>query len=1030
MTHPSFKIFDASAGSGKTYTLTREYLKIILASPKGFTRILAITFTNKAVNEMKQRILDNLFQFGQTRTIAQASPLFLDMMDYLRLNSEDLRERAETTLKNILHNYAFFDISTIDRFTHRLIRTFARDLRLPRNFDVVLDNDLLLDEAVARLINKAGESEKLTRILIAFALEKVANDKSWDVAYDLKKIGKLLFDETHKTHLKKLEKKELGDFSAFQKHLQQKIKVFGEKAVSLSTKTLQLIDDSGLSYLDFPRATLPDHFKKISASEFNTGKLYKNSLEKQLLEGNILKSGIEPPPPELTTGLLRYYLDIKKVLFERAFLINVYGNVIPLTLLNSLRQELRQIQEERDLLPISEFNTLISEEIKNQPAPFIYERLGEKYRHYFIDEFQDTSQMQWDNLIPLIDNALAGENGSLFLVGDAKQAIYRWRGGRAEQFLNLVNLNTNPFVTSPQTESLPKNYRSFEALVTFNNTFFKSAGKSLGNPTYRELYEKGSHQSPNAQKGGLASLAFLNKKGTADLDALYCNKVLEYILEIIAHGYSYGNVCILTRKKKHGILLADFLLEKNIPIVSSETLLVAHSPKVGFLIALLEYAVQPGTRELAYPILLFLADDSLEKHTFLTGHLAGLSKLLRSQYDFDLELFGRLAVYDGLEYAVRQFELAQSSDAYITALLDFALETSQKEGAGISSFLTHWEKNMEKLSLVAPTNFNAVQLMTVHKAKGLEFPIVIFPYANTYVYEEMDPKLWLPVEVDTFNGFTEVLINKKTEVSQYGKIPAQAFLEEQEKLELDAYNILYVALTRAARGLYIISEKEISAKGEHRTDKYSGLFIQYLIEKGMWQEHQKNYTFGELPPPDLAAKTSKEETIAFTYSYKDRGSFRMLARSGMLWDTEREMAMDQGNLIHYILGKIEIATDLDKVLSGLVQNGDIGENQLLVIRERVTKVIHHPKLKQYFSAGNKILNEQDIILPNGKVLRPDRIVLGRSWATILDYKTGIPNANHHKQVYAYAAALEDMGHYIKDKIIVYIKDKEVTLEYV
>lgn len=979
---------------------------------------------------MKNRILDNLFDFSRTTDLKKAAPLFLDVMGDLKLSQETLRNRSRLTLKDILHNYAFFDVSTIDKFTHRLIRTFARDLKLPQNFEVILDNDIVLSEAVDRLIDKAGNEKQLTQVLIEFALEKIDDNKSWDIVFDLNKIGTLLFNETHAYYIKNLENRTLDDFTALKKHIRSEIKSLEKKAVLLAYDALEIIKASGLEAHDFPRETLPNHFKKISESEFNLYKLYNNKLEDSLLEGKILKSGIELPSLEFVTNLLTVYLGIKEILYHRAFLRNVYANIVPLTLLNAIHWEVQNIQTERDQLSISEFNSIISKEIKNQPAPFIYERLGEKYRHYFIDEFQDTSEMQWNNLTPLIDNALASESGSLFLVGDAKQAIYRWRGGKAEQFLNLMNLTVNPFVISPTIETLPKNYRSFEEIVKFNNSFFKSTSPFLNNKMYNILFEKGNEQEFNTQNEGLVKITFLENGVDQNLDELYCHKVFEHIGELLEKEYRFEDICILTRKRKHGILLSDFLMRQNIPIVSSETLLLKKSPKVDFLINLLTYANQPGDLETSYQILYFLAGDMYGKHSFIVTHLENPTSLLQEEYDFNLDELNRLSVYDSLEYAIRQFRLVEKSDAYLVNLLDFALETEHKEECSISAFLSHWEKKKEKLSITPPTAYNAVQIMTIHKAKGLEFPIVIFPYANSYIYEEIDPKLWLSVKKNRYSGFSEVLISKKKEMGGYGKMAAEIFNEEQYKLELDAFNILYVALTRAIKGLYIISEKDFTSKGGHKTDRYSGLFIHFLREKGIWQENNSQYLFGTLPSPSPKSSSKHlEENIPYTYSFKDRTGFQILSKSGMLWDTEREAAILKGNLIHYILGKIETPEDLEVTFDHLIQNGDIEGNETNLLKAIIHKIIYHPKLLDYYSKGNIIKNEKDIISKDGIILRPDRVVLKDNKATIIDYKTGKKNTKHHEQLYMYADTLELMGYDVENKIIVYI-EKEVNPEFI
>jgi ATP-dependent exoDNAse (exonuclease V) beta subunit len=1014
----SFKIYNASAGSGKTYTLTKEYLKIILSSSRAYQRILAITFTNKAVNEMKERILGSLYDFGQN----PSSSMFQDLLEELDLDADTLQKTAILTLKEILHNYAFFDVSTIDKFTHRLIRTFAKDLKLPQNFEVVLDTDLLLDEAVSKLINKAGREQKLTEVLIAFALEKTDDDKSWDIAIDLNKIGKLLFNETNVPHLKKLADKEIADFLELQNGILKKIKYVEDAVRSIAKSTIELIHDSGLQTTDFPRETLPNHFKKIINGVFDATKLYNNKLEENLIAGKILKTGVTFSTAELTPQILSLYVEIKHKIYDRALLKNAYKNVVPLTVLNAIQQEIKRIELDRDQLPISEFNSIISNEIKNQPAPFIYERLGEKYRHYFIDEFQDTSEMQWNNLVPLIDNALSAENGSLFLVGDAKQAIYRWRGGKAEQFLNLVNLHANPFVVDPQIKVLPQNYRSHEEIVKFNNFFFTSTSPLLNNGIYRTLFEDGNQQRYNVKKGGLVQLTFLEPEEDQNLETVYCEEVLKTIKTVKEKKYVYRNICILVRGNKEGVLLADYLTQHQIPIISSESLLLKNNQKIKFLVHLLQLQNQPEDANLAYEVLAFLSTGMENRHLFISKHLKNPSAVLKSSFGYDFEKLKTTSVFDGFEHAIKQFDLAPRSDGYINHFMDVVLEVEQKEGIGAPVFLSHWEKKKDRLSIAAPEAVNAVQIMTVHKAKGLEFDIVIFPFANSNMYKEIEPKLWLPVNSHSFKGFEELLISKKQEVVHYSTVAEEIYNKEQHKLELDAFNVLYVALTRAVKALYVITKKDLTKAGDHRPDYYSGLFIHFLKEMNLWNETRHHYSFGSLITEQKDPFFNSCESVPYQYTFKNRPSFRILAKAGMLWDSHREDALSQGNLIHFIMGLIETKKDVEKAMELVIRSGDLPSDEIERLKTKINAIVEHPELELYYQEGLEVKNERDIITENGKILRPDRIVIQDSKVTIIDYKTGKRNPKYKEQLFSYADALEAMGYGIKNKIIIYINE--------
>lgn len=1031
MEDSSFKIYNASAGSGKTYTLSRAYLKIILSRPFSFKRVLALTFTNKAVNEMKGRILDSLFRFSKVTSVNKAPPLFLDIMGELELSVSQLQKLSTLRLKEILHNYAFFDISTIDKFTHRLIRTFARDLKIPQNFEVVLDTDLLLDEAVARILSKAGEDKQLTKVLLDFALEKIDDDRSWDIGYDLLKIGKLLFNENNISHLELLKDKKLPDFKALKEKILLNLKNAEQKAITIATNTLTYISETGLEMTDFPRETLPNHFKKIRDGHFSPAVLYNNKLKENLIAGKILKTTITLPSSEIPAQLLQHYLNLKELIYQRSFLQNAYRNLVPLTLLNAIQREVKSIQKEKDQLSISEFNSIISKEIKNQPAPFIYERLGEKYRHYFIDEFQDTSEMQWNNLIPLIGSALEGEDdfgktGSLFLVGDVKQAIYRWRGGKAEQFLNLAAAQSKPFSVDAKTNILPKNYRSYDEIIQFNNQFFQSVSPFLENTVYQHFFKQGNQQETNHKKGGYVSISLLEE----ETDENYALKTLDAISKALSNGYTFNDICIIVRKKKHGMSLADYLMKENVPVISSESLLLSASPKIQFLVNLIRWSLQPKELDLCYSILSFLSKIDQNKHDYIFEHLNNLESGLRTEFNFDSSIFAELSAYDSMEYAIRAFDLSLSQDAYLNSFMDTVFEVEQKYGADMQSFLNYWDKKEDKLSIIIPESTSAVQIMTIHKAKGLEFPVVIFPYANTNIYEEIDPKLWIPLDSDDYLGFDEILISKKKELLEYGSTEAQIFNEEQHKLQLDSFNLLYVALTRAVSSLHIISSYDLKKDDTYKTDYFSGLFIHFLKEQGLWNADQFDYELGLISKKEEIQQTTDPNTdIPYIYSYKDRPSFSVLTRAGMLWDTEQEKAMQKGNTIHYLLGLIKSVDDLENALKIGVQKGIIVEAETQNVKTTLLQVIHHKNLKKLFEPGITVLNETDILMADGTIQRPDRVVFKNKKVYIIDYKTGTKNSKYQNQLNAYADAFLDMDYIVAHKIIVYINEN-IALEFI
>ena len=386
---------------------------------------------------MKQRIIKNLVSFSINESLTNPFQMLEQISEETKLSKKEIHLRSKKVVKHLLHHYSSFSVETIDHFNHRLIRTFAKDLKLSGNFEVSLDTPLLNEEAVDQLISRAGENKMTTQVLVNFALEKTDNDRSWDISRDIAKVSKLLFNENEVDHVKELKRHSLKNFISFRNGLLKQRESLVEYINSKAQNVLNEIDSKGIPPEAFRNKTLYNHFLKILEGNY---KIYDNQLLQNLEDGGLslykkdTSDEIASKIDVINPFLLDQYREIKQEVFRLLLIKNILRNITPLSVINLVGQEVEIIKEEKNIIPISEFNTLIHSEIKDQPAPFIYERLGEKYRHFFIDEFQDTSQLQWQNLIPLIDNALSQEydneiQGSLMLVGDAKQSIYRWRGG-------------------------------------------------------------------------------------------------------------------------------------------------------------------------------------------------------------------------------------------------------------------------------------------------------------------------------------------------------------------------------------------------------------------------------------------------------------------------------------------------------------------------------------------------------------------------------------------------------------------------
>lgn len=1034
-----FTIYNASAGSGKTFTIVKNYLKILFETnhPLAFKSVLALTFTNKAVGEMKERIIEMLKAFSDPNIIEKPNSMFILLSRELNIEPNVLHKKSTSILNAIVHNYASFDISTIDKFNHKLIRTFAYDLNLPLNFEVELDSIEVLNKAVDKLIDKAGTEKELTKILVDFAIEKADEDKSWDISYDFNAIAKLWIDENQIPFLNTIKNKSLDDFKTLKYHIVKQIKTIETNINSIAQNTLELIVNHGLQFQDFSSGYLPAYFEKLVNGNLNV--VYGLKWQTELLDGTALypkrvSSDVAELIDSIQPELVANFNVSKEHIIQYKFLKNIYKNLTPLSVLNEIHKSLQELKEEENILLISEFNSIISEEINKQPVPFIYERIGEKFKHYFIDEFQDTSVLQWDNLVPLIENALSaetlkGERGSTMLVGDAKQAIYRWRGGKPEQFIDLCNAK-NPFFVDKTVENLPVNYRSSKEIVKFNNAFFKHISKySLSNTEHQSIFEN-CYQDSFLEQDGFVEISFL-EKSDYDKDVLYCEKVLKTINKVKENGYSLSDICIITRKTKEGIVIAQYLSEQNISIVSSETLMLQNSPEVTFIINLMSLVNQPKNNQIKVDILSYLAEYLLhveDKHAFYNAHVhldtLSLFKALEDfGFYFSFDVFVHSPLYEAIEAIIRAFRLNKTSNAYIQFFLDEVLQYSLKNHSDFPGFLDYWQRKKDSLSIVSPKSDGAVQIMTIHKSKGLEFPVVIFPFANQDIYFDKNPKVWFPVDKDQYCGFPFLYMNLNKDLEEYSALGNEIYKDYRSKLELDSINLLYVVLTRAIEQLYIISELDLDKVGNEKLNYYSGLFIDFLKSNQRWNQSQLEYYFGGMKK--AYAKTKENETILqseFISTSKEDHNLHILTKSGYLWDTAQEKAIEKGNLIHLLLSQIKTENDIDYIFDHFKDSGEINLNQLSELKPIITAIVNHNQLKPYFNSNLTIYNEKDIITAHGEIVRPDRIIIDQNKAVILDYKTGAEDQKHKEQLNAYQKVLEDMNFEVIKKILVYINN--------
>lgn len=1044
----SFLIYDAAAGSGKTFTLVKEFIKQLLqANHEGYYKhLLAITFTNKAVDEMKQRIIETLEEFGREKSEENPSPMMLMLAEETALSVHVINSKSQDILKHLLHNYASFSVETIDGFNHRLIRTFARDLKLAANFEVTLDIPALLTEAVDSLLSKAGENAEITKVLLDFALAKTDDEKSWDISRDIIDASGLLYDENFAANVARLKQKTLQDFSKFRKDLYARKISLQENIENLANDTLKIITESGLEHKDFMRGTLPNHFLKLAKREYA---VYGNKLQENLEDGKGLykakaEAFVSGKIDSIRPIILANYLAAKESVHTFGLYDSILTRITPLSVINLVYQEIENIKQEKNILPISEFNALINTEIKNQPAPFIYERMGEKYRHFYIDEFQDTSLLQWENITPLIDNALAqteSSQGSLLLVGDAKQSIYRWRGGLPEQFMGLYN-EANPFSSQEKKVlSLTTNYRSCEEIISFNNDFFTLISSYFQDPIHSALYKTGNQQKLNLKKEGYVKFEFIDGQNKEELEQEYAELVYNSIIQAKEKGFGESDICILTRRKAEGIAIASYLLERHIPVVSSESLLL----KFSHLVQILEYSLilslYANNEEVKINLLDLIHNHlkiSEEKHDFFMKFLDtsisqsnSFSDILKNYgINFDMSHLRSLSLYEGFEYCIQSFSLAESADAYLFGFMDLVFEFEQQPLSDKFSFLDYWDTKKDSASIATGEGTNAVQLMTIHKAKGLEFPIVIFPFADLQLYDAKRDYIWYPLQDEGFD-FKEAQINFKSDIKNYSEIGKLIYQNHRSQLELDSINLLYVTLTRAVEKLYIFAKMPKDIKDGLPTS-YNHLFMEFLKAKNLWDSEQQIYEFGT--DSERQAKRPNPapiDILNFISTSPSEHNLRIVDRDALLWDTQAEIALTAGNLLHDTMAKIFTKMDAINVIQTLRNRNIIPETEISSLEQTIQQILAHKDISHFFESIDIVYNERDIFTSDGRILRPDRININNSKnASIIDYKTGSPREFHKQQLFEYAEALKSMGYEIAEKILIYSNKDEILINKV
>ena len=1070
----NFKVFQASAGAGKTFTLIKEYLKLCLkdeGSVANFRNILAITFTNAAANEMKAKIVNALCEIIDSKALDPKS-MEAKLVEELGISDAELKRNAQSLLTRIMHDYSSFCVSTIDAFVQKLSRSFAHDLGLPSQYTVSIDTDEVAETITENLgLRISDKDDFLTRLLVDFSNNQFDNQRSTAIESQLTDfITKLMTEKAYQ----KDENNNIKNAAQYKQtldFLNGKIRHFEQHLKDLLDKFTTLERDFGLrdEHYSYGKNGFVGFVRKLSrkvyeqpSSRYNAVLEKRNCLskeaEKQLgkAQAGSINAALLPVLDELKAF---YEVELGKFLFYRSQrdLLYLYA------LRAQIRVEFEQLANEEEVVHISEFNKLLNTMMGDFSVPFVYERIGEHFRHVFVDEFQDTSILQWQNLLPLIDNGLAAGQMSM-VVGDGKQSIYRFRSGEVEQIVNLPEIYALPndereaaFVQYEQNlkdnfafKNLDTNFRSFVNVVDFNNAFFEVVYQQLA-PESQKVYvaEKPGtsegvsiFQKKAKTEGGLVQVELYDAENQPD----YCFDRVEAVIRDLTEnkGYQYSDITLLTRKSDYGSEMANFLNDRGIPVISQVSILLKSSDKVQLMVCTLRYLIYGDNEPNVANVLHYW---KLTQNPDFEGDVSGcfddVKAIAKGEKAMETVLgigeAGLLqtalskstCLYDLCANLLRMFHFDTVCDAFLNYFLEEVFKWQMGAKEGIAEFLSFWDKKQDVLA-VKSVSGNAVNIMTIHKSKGLEFPVVIYPEAIIDLDEKLNPSKsaeeWLRPEELGFVPIPNleiVLFKLDKNAENMGNLALQKVEKEKESNRLDNLNLLYVAFTRAVQRLYVIAK-------QGKDDK-PNLLREFLAEKGDHQVQNDEvsiYRFGDPNFRNPKEKTIENEPIALTDSVSADWFQKINVDPDptSFWQSKSDKLSPRefGDKVHQILAKIRTIDEMERVLLPSILDGTINNDNAAWIRDKFTQMTQHPQIGAAFAPSVKVKTECEI-LHQGQIRRLDRYAELPNVVYLLDYKTGKKDPKHIEQLNDYVSAIRSMTDKEIRGYLVYL-DEEIEVE--
>lgn len=1050
-------IYKASAGSGKTHKITEQYLLLLLDkyTPYVYKNILAVTFTNKATDEMKSRIIEELAVLASDRESSYVDKL----TEYYNISEEDLRVRAKDVLVRILHDYSLFTVSTIDKFFQQTMRAFTRELGIDGNYGIELDTDKVLLEAIDNLLSNLEENRNglLLDWLIRFTAEKVEEGSSWNIKQDIHKLGKEIFKEDFKANRDNIQA-DINNKALLEEYKKDLLKIiftYENHLQTLGREALEIIAEKGLQTSDFKggqRSIFGFFLKLANKEDFEPKDSFyglRNDIDSWYTKttSQEVKAKISNVYPALNRKICEIldFIASGSVDYVTAKEVNRYFFV--LGILGDIDAEVRNYATSNNILLISDTTELLNRIIGGSDAPFIYEKVGQYIDHYMIDEFQDTSGMQWENFRPLLKDSLAHGNKD-FVVGDVKQSIYRWRSSDWNLLNSQIDEDFDP--KQIEHETLFTNWRSFKNVVLFNNTIFNKSSKILQNvfnqPEFinqkffakyltkiTDVYSDVVQEVPDskADTEGYVKIQFIDTTDNKDWKQTALERLPKEIEALQDSGLELKDIAILVRTKKEGIEIANYLLdykEQNqnskyrYDIISDEALYLSNSQSIKLILALLKYLHSPEDDSLKS-----LAICEYIKFKDQISDQEALMKYFSSDREFTPEMIERfdsirkLSLYEMIESIVGFFihTIDQKEYVYIQSFMDFALDYTNKYSADLSMFLNWWKETGIKKTIFTPDSQNAIKILTVHKSKGLGFDAVLIPFCNWSIDHSnpmADVILWCKPQVEPFSKLhiLPVKYSKRLEKSYF----FEEYFKEKLHTYIDNLNILYVAFTRAKKCL--IAFAPYSQKSE--IANIGSLLYETIMHRNLPVEENCIVLDKQMNMEELTMEIGSYEALTKKKDQKLKGELALNYFPSISFDHRLKLKLnnknffdergrrDYGNLLHDILSKIVVATDLPRVLMRFVSLGAITLSESEEINTLLSSFINKKNVSKWFSGYYSVMNETQIFTPNKPMIRPDRIMTKGDTAIVIDYKFGIlENQKYNKQIKYYMSQIQNLG---------------------